>query len=114
MISQEKLVERIFLIIGDIRINKATREALFKDSSRREILDLRERLIEIANDLKIIYWIREDNIKDGLLPLTDDGRDEALVKEADSIFKEMTELNSDIVWTKKEHYGIQPEYTAAV
>jgi hypothetical protein len=97
VITQEEILLFIFNSINKIQMSKSTREAFEKDTDRAPIIGHRERLIEIINGLKSLYTLREQNVKDGFVPLADDGKDHALIHEAKMIFKCMHNLNCDIV-----------------
>lgn len=95
MISQIAIMDHIFLIIGQIQLSSKNRESFARDDRRSIILELRERLIEIANELKSIYWSREAYEKDGLVP-HDHGEDHVLIHQSKAILKQIQNINSDI------------------
>jgi hypothetical protein len=103
MISQEEILSFIFSSINKIQMSKETRESFAKDATRAPIIEHRERLIEVLDGLQSLYTLRERNIKDGFVPLADDGKDHALIHEAKMIFKCMCNLSCDIV---KVHKGV--------
>lgn len=102
MMTQESLLIRIFVLINKIQMNKEARDQIQKDPIRKPILDLRERLIEIINELKSLYRLRQYRIDMNFSLLDLEEKEENLIDEANEAYKKMCHLNSDIVVVTKE------------
>ncbi len=112
MMTQEEIVDCIGVAINSIQLSPSNQKKIQKDKSRRSMLQLREDIIRYLDELKSIYWARQDSIKDGLLPIQDTGEDEEIWGKIKEAKKKMLDLNSDIALGELEN-GMATEYSCS-